>query len=348
MLAVGVDAAAERVAALVRLAVAGGDAGAQAAVLAERDDDRTAPRARRPPSRRSSRRRSRARPRRAARVASSASTAGRFSSSFQAGMNTTVSGRELIARRVQRRAIGVVLASRRQPPSRKGTRSARNRREVATRSTTSSRRARGSSSSRRDSPSPRGRSGTPSEQVLYFSDMPADIRRKVTLDGTVTEVPEPVVQVQRHDARRRPQPARLRARHELARPRAHRRRARDARLPLAGQGPEQPERRHRPLGRHDLLLRPVVRPLARLRHRARARARLAGRLPHPARRRQDELELVVARGRVRDAERPLLLARRVAAVHQRHAGRATSRSSTSTPTARSRTAGCSSRASARA
>ena len=31
----------------------------------------------------------------------------------------------------------------------------------------------------------------PVEQVLYFSDMPADIRRKVTLDGTVTEVRKP-------------------------------------------------------------------------------------------------------------------------------------------------------------
>jgi gluconolactonase len=31
----------------------------------------------------------------------------------------------------------------------------------------------------------------PTEQVLYFSDMPADIRRKVTLDGTVTEVRNP-------------------------------------------------------------------------------------------------------------------------------------------------------------
>ena len=31
----------------------------------------------------------------------------------------------------------------------------------------------------------------PEEQVLYFSDMPADIRRKVTLDGVVTEVRNP-------------------------------------------------------------------------------------------------------------------------------------------------------------
>ncbi len=31
----------------------------------------------------------------------------------------------------------------------------------------------------------------PKEQVLYFSDMPADVRRKVTLDGQVTEVRRP-------------------------------------------------------------------------------------------------------------------------------------------------------------
>jgi gluconolactonase len=31
----------------------------------------------------------------------------------------------------------------------------------------------------------------PTEQVLYFSDMPGDVRRKVTLDGTVTEVRKP-------------------------------------------------------------------------------------------------------------------------------------------------------------
>jgi gluconolactonase len=31
----------------------------------------------------------------------------------------------------------------------------------------------------------------PTEQVLYFSDMPGDVRRKVTMDGTVTEVRRP-------------------------------------------------------------------------------------------------------------------------------------------------------------
>ena len=41
-------------------------------------------------------------------------------------------------------------------------------------------------------------------------------------DGGVTEVREALQQVQRHDARRRGQPARLRARHELARARAPR------------------------------------------------------------------------------------------------------------------------------
>ena len=74
VLAVGVDPAAERVTALVCLAIAGGDSRPQPAVLPERDDD-CAGLARRPrPCRRSSRRRSRARRRRAAPLASSAST----------------------------------------------------------------------------------------------------------------------------------------------------------------------------------------------------------------------------------------------------------------------------------
>ena len=159
---------------------------------------------------------------------------------------------------------------------------------------------------------------------------------------------EPVVQVQRDDARGRPQPARLRARHELARARAARRRARDARVPLRGQVPEQPERRHRPLGRDDLLHRPVVRPVPRLRHRARARARLAGRLPDPARRRPGRARAGDRAGRVRHAERALLLARRVAALRQRHAAGAHQGVRRRRPTARCRTGGCSSRASGRA
>ena len=61
----------------------------------------------------------------------------------------------------------------------------------------------------------------------------------------VREVMNPSQQVQRADLRRRGQPARLRARHELARARAARRHARDARHALPGQGAELPERRHR-------------------------------------------------------------------------------------------------------
>ena len=70
------------------------------------------------------------------------------------------------------------------------------------------------------------------------------------------------------------------------------------------------------LGRDDLLQRPVVRPRARLRRRARARPRLPGRLPDPGRRRRARAR--GRRGRVRAAQRAVLLAGRVAALHQRH------------------------------
>ena len=188
----------------------------------------------------------------------------------------------------------------------------------------------------------------PEEQVLYFSDMPADIRRKVTLDGTVTEVRNPSFKcngmtldadlnllvcehVTSSLVRERPDGVR----ETLA-------------FHWQGKYLNSPNDVMRPLRRDDLLLRSLVRALPRLRDRARAGARLAGRLPDPAGRRPGRARARGRRGRVRDAERALLLARRVAAVHQRHPPRATSRSSTSTPTAPSRTAGCSSRASARA
>ena len=129
---------------------------------------------------------------------------------------------------------------------------------------------------------------------------------------------EPEQQVQRHDLRRRPQPARLRAHDELGRPGTARRDARDTRHALPGQGAEQPERHHRPLERRDLLQRPHLRPLARLRDRARPGPRLPGRLPPRSGRRRSG----AARRRLRRAERALLLAGRVAAVHQRHAERA--------------------------
>ena len=56
-----------------------------------------------------------------------------------------------------------------------------------------------------------------------------------------------------------------------------------------------------------------------LRHRARAGARLPGRVPHSAGRRPGRP--ATAGRRLQAAERPLLLARRVAALHQRHRAR---------------------------
>ena len=90
----------------------------------------------------------------------------------------------------------------------------------------------------------------PGENVLYFSDMPADIRRKATLDGTVTEVRNPSFKCNGMT---------LDASHNLLvcehvfsrRAGAPRRSSRDARLPLRRQVPEQPERRDLALRRHE-------------------------------------------------------------------------------------------------
>ena len=158
----------------------------------------------------------------------------------------------------------------------------------------------------------------PTEHYLLFSDMPGDVRRKYTPGSGVVEVLRPARKCNGmtydHDLNL------LVCEHvtsQLVRERPDGR-ARDPRLPPRGQVPEQPERRDRALGRDDLLLRPVVRPHAGLRHRARARARLPGRLPHSARRRPGRAVAAPAEGRVRPAERALLLSRREAAVHQRH------------------------------
>ena len=127
---------------------------------------------------------------------------------------------------------------------------------------------------------------------------------------------EPVEQVQRA-LRRRSQPARLRARHELARPRAARRDARDDREPLRGQGAEQPERRVRPLERGDPL--PRTRGTAACPASARSAAELGFQGVYRLEAGGGEPEAPRRPRRVRAAERPLLLARRVAPVHQRHA-----------------------------
>ncbi len=51
---------------------------------------------------------------------------------------------------------------------------------------------------------------------LHFSDMPGDKRRRWHPDEGVRDPARPEQQVQRHDEGRERQPARLRARHELA------------------------------------------------------------------------------------------------------------------------------------
>ena len=95
-----------------------------------------------------------------------------------------------------------------------------------------------------------------------------------------------------------------------------------ARVPLRGQVPEQPERRLRPLVGRDLLLRPVVRPVPGVRASS-ASASSVGRACSGSRRAAGRRARARRRqGRVRHAERPLLLAGRVAPVHQRHAARA--------------------------
>ena len=66
---------------------------------------------------------------------------------------------------------------------------------------------------------------------LHFSDMPGDKRRRWHPDEGVDGAARPEQQVQRHDARQRRQPDRLRARHELRRAGAARRDARDASPP---------------------------------------------------------------------------------------------------------------------
>ena len=131
----------------------------------------------------------------------------------------------------------------------------------------------------------------PGEQVLYFSDMPpTSVGRYARRHGDRGQKAR--VQVQRDDPDADHNLLVCEHVYELTRPRASRRHARDARVPLRGQVPEQPERRDRPLRRHDLLLRPVVRAVSRF---GVERARELGwqgvfRIPP---RRQDELQLAV-------------------------------------------------------
>ena len=93
---------------------------------------------------------------------------------------------------------------------------------------------------------------------------------------------------------------------------------RDDRVPLGRAGAEQPERRDRRLRRLDHLHRPDLRPHAGLRLAEAAGSRLPGCLPPAGGRRRH----AAPDRRLRAAERALLLAGRIAALHQRHGARA--------------------------
>ena len=166
-----------------------------------------------------------------------------------------------------------------------------------------------------DSPSPKGRSGT---RAIIISCSPT-CRPTCAAAGTRARRARghaAVEQMQRHDLRRRPQSDRVRARDLDAGARAAGRAARSGRLAFRGHGAQQPERRLHPFRRLDLFFRSLVRPHAGLRRRASAPARLSGRLSRAA-----GGGAAAARCRslhVRSAERALLLARREAALCQRH------------------------------
>ncbi len=162
-------------------------------------------------------------------------------------------------------------------------RSARDRRQVVR-----DLRARGGGLGRREprhraSRSPRGRSGTRPSSHLLFSDMPGDVRRRYTPGSGVVEVLRPARKCNgmTYDADLNL----LVCEHVTSQLVRERRDGSREILAYHHEGKylNSPNDVITTLGRHDLLLRPVVRPHARLRHRARARARLPGRLPDPAR-----------------------------------------------------------------
>ena len=137
-----------------------------------------------------------------------------------------------------------------------------------------------------------------------------------------TEVARPVQQVQRHDARRRRPAGRLRARHELARARA----TRTARA--AGETVSPATTRARSSTAPTTSSSTAT-------ARSTSRDPTYGRMPGFGLEREQDLDFQgvyriapgggdpqLARGRLRPAQRPLLLARRVAAVRQRHDARA--------------------------
>ena len=186
----------------------------------------------------------------------------------------------------------------------------------------------------------------PRGQYLLFSDMPGDMRRRWDeQDGVDARSRSPSNKGNGMTLDPRA-PDRLRARHELASCAMDPDGTGGGREVLAthyeGKELNSPNDVVVALQRHDLLQRPDLRADARLRHRARAGARLPGRLPDPAGRRRAELL-------VDDFGQPngLCFSPTSRCSTSTTPTTRTSASSTSPATARSRTAVCSPRASAR-
>ena len=187
----------------------------------------------------------------------------------------------------------------------------------------------------------------PVEHYLLFSDMPADTRRRWDQAGTrevttasnkgngMTYDAELNLLVCEHATSSR-------GPHRPGRP------ARGPGLAFRGQGAQQPQRPLRALRRLDLFLRPVVRPHAGLWGRAATPARLAGRVPHQAGAGRGRSGTAGRPAPLHHAERALLLARREAPLHQRHASGQHPGVRRRAGTAACPTAGCSPRASATA
>ena len=146
-------------------------------------------------------------------------------------------------------------------------------------------------------------------------------------------VPQSHRERQRPDTRPRREPDRLRA---LDAPRVARRRERqrgDAGRCVRGQAAQLAQRRRGAIRRQGLLYRSALRPAQPVRGQGAAAQR---RLPHRSRRLR-----APARGRLRAAQRPGLLARRKDAVRRRFAALAHPRLRRRMPTARSQAAACS-------
>ena len=158
----------------------------------------------------------------------------------------------------------------------------------------------------------------PYEKWLVFSDIPESRMYRRSAVGRDRAVPRAEPQGQWQHARPPGAAGHLRACDEPGDPRRAEWQRDGAGHASSGQAAQQPERHRRCHRRIDLLHRSGLWPGGVLWRAAAAGAVVPGRLPDRRRRRPAD----TAGRRFRPAERSLLLAGRVAAVHQRHRARA--------------------------